>query len=51
MICTSLQNKNYAELLRLLASPEIEMAEIRLDSCPLSDEEIQKNLDEIGGLA
>ena len=40
MICTSLQNKNYAELLRLLASPEIEMAEIRLDSCPLSDEEI-----------
>lgn len=41
MICTSLQNKNYGELLEILSSPEIEMAEIRLDSCSLTDEEIR----------
>ena len=40
MICTSLQNKTYGELLEILASPEVEMAEIRLDSCLLSDDEI-----------
>ena len=40
MICTSLQNKTYGELLEILASPEVEMAEIRLDSCRLSDDEI-----------
>lgn len=40
MICTSLQNKTYGELLEILSSPEIEMAEIRLDKCFLSDEEI-----------
>ena len=41
MICTSLQNKDYGELLEILSSPVIEMAEIRLDSCRLSDEEIR----------
>lgn len=40
MICTSLQNKDYGELLEILSSPEIEMAEIRLDNCVLSDDEI-----------
>lgn len=40
MICTSLQNKTYGQLVELLASPEIEMAEIRLDSCRLSNDEI-----------
>ena len=40
MICTSLQNKTYGELLDILSFPDIEMAEIRLDSCRLSDEEI-----------
>ena len=39
MICTSLQHKTYKEILALL--PNLEMAEIRLDLCPLSDEEIQ----------
>ena len=39
MICTSLQHKTYKEILSLL--PGLEMAEIRLDLCPLSDEEIQ----------
>ena len=41
MICTSIQNRNYGELLDILASPEIEMAEIRLDSCTLADDEIE----------
>ena len=41
MICTSIQNKNYEEILAILARPETEMAEIRLDRCKLSDEEIE----------
>ena len=41
MICTSIQNKGYEEILDILSSPETEMAEIRLDLCPLSDEEIE----------
>lgn len=40
MICTSIQKKNYREILDILASPGVEMAEIRLDSCPLSEDEI-----------
>ena len=42
MICVSLQNKNFAQLLDILDRPEVEMAEIRLDSCPLSDSEIEE---------
>lgn len=41
MICTSIQNRTYEEILEILASPEVEMAEIRLDRCPLSDDEIE----------
>ncbi len=41
MICTSIQNKTYDEILALLDDPWIEMAEIRLDRCALSDEEIE----------
>ena len=41
MICTSIQNKTYEEILALLDDPWIEMAEIRLDRCDLSDEEIE----------
>ncbi len=41
MICTSLQNKTYGEILSILEDPAVEMAEIRLDRCPLSDEEIE----------
>lgn len=41
MICTSLQNKTYGEILTILEDPAVEMAEIRLDRCPLSDEEIE----------
>ena len=41
MICTSLQNKTYEEILSILEDPAVEMAEIRLDRCPLTDEEIE----------
>ncbi len=41
MICTSIQNKGYEEILDILSSPDTEMAEIRLDLCPLSDDEIE----------
>lgn len=41
MICTSIQNKTYDDILALLDDPWIEMAEIRLDRCDLSDEEIE----------
>lgn len=42
MICTSLQNKALAELLQILDSGVVEMAEIRLDLCPqLSDADIK----------
>ena len=40
MICTCIQNKTYEEILAVL--PSLEMAEIRLDRCPLSDEEIEE---------
>ena len=42
MICTSLQNKTYGQILEILEDPTVEMAEIRLDLCPLSDEEIEE---------
>lgn len=41
MICTCIQHKTYDEILAALARPEVEMAEIRLDNCILSDEEIE----------
>ena len=41
MICTSIQNKTYEEILSILDNPWVEMAEIRLDLCRLSDEEIE----------
>ncbi len=41
MICISIQNKTYAEILDILASPLTEMAEIRLDRCPLTPEETE----------
>ena len=40
MICVSIQNKEFADIQALL--PSLEMAEIRLDRCALSDEEIQQ---------
>lgn len=47
MICTSIQNKDLEGILTLLENsdktlPYIEMAEIRLDRCPLSMEDIQE---------
>ena len=40
MICTSIQHKTYEEILGIL--PQLEMAEIRMDLCPLSDSEIEE---------
>lgn len=40
MICTCIKNKTYDEILALL--PDLEMAEIRLDLCPLTDSEIEE---------
>ena len=41
MICTTLQHKTLGELLAILEKGRIAMAEIRLDRCPLSLEEIE----------
>ena len=41
MICTSIQGKTYDEILGILGSGAVEMAEIRLDLCELDDEEIE----------
>ena len=40
MICTSIQGRNLEEIWALLQGGEIEMAEIRLDLCPLSLDDI-----------
>ena len=40
MICVSIKNKTCEEIIDILDRPEVEMAEIRLDKCDLSDEEI-----------
>jgi len=40
MICTSIQNHNLEEIQQLLQG--LEMAEIRLDLCPLDDDDIQE---------
>ena len=44
MICTSIQNRKYEEILDILDNPEIEMAEIRLDRCELTDEQTADEL-------
>ena len=41
MIATVIKGKTYAEILALLDDPWVELAEIRLDLCPLSDAEIE----------
>lgn len=41
MIATVIQQKSYEEILRLLDDPWIELAEIRLDLCELSEEQIE----------
>ena len=42
MICTAIQNKTLDEILDILESGEVEMAEIRLDLCDLDGEEIEE---------
>lgn len=41
MICTCIKGKTYSEILDILASGEVEMAEILLHTCRLSDEETE----------
>lgn len=44
MICVTLQNRSLVEILGILenSDPAIQMAEIRLDRCPLDEEEIEE---------
>lgn len=42
MICTSIQHKTIDEILGILDDPYVELAEIRLDLCPLSDKETEE---------
>lgn len=42
MICTSIQNRTLDEIFKILERPEIEMAEIRLDRCGLTQDEIDE---------
>lgn len=42
MVCTSIQNKTFDEIIAILERPEVEMAEIRLDLCPLDNGEIEE---------
>ena len=42
MVCTSIQNKTFDEIVAILERPEVEMAEIRLDLCPLDNGEIEE---------
>lgn len=42
MICTSLQHKSLEEIFGILQDPYVEMAEIRLDLCDLSDNDIEE---------
>ena len=41
MICTTIHHKTYQEILSILDDPFVEMAEIRLDLCELSEDEIK----------
>ena len=41
MICTTIQHKTYEDILAILDDPFVEMAEIRLDLCPLTREEAE----------
>ena len=41
MICTSIQGKTLDEILEILGSGDVEMAEIRLDLCDLDEEEVE----------
>lgn len=42
MICTTIQNKDLDSIFEILGRPEVEMAEIRLDRCTLSADEIEE---------
>lgn len=41
MICVSIQGRSFDEILGIIQGNNLEMAEIRLDRCPLSDDEVE----------
>ncbi|MBP5549711.1 MAG: type I 3-dehydroquinate dehydratase [Bacteroidales bacterium] len=41
MICVSLANKDIDSIFQILERPDVQMAELRLDSCPLTMEEVE----------
>lgn len=41
MICVSLANKDIDSIFQILERPDVQMAEVRLDSCPLTIEEVE----------
>lgn len=41
MICVSLANKDIDSIFQILERPDVQMAEVRLDSCPLTMEEVE----------
>ena len=42
MICVSLKDKNLEEIYEILDDPHVEMAEVRLDLCPLNDDDLEE---------
>lgn len=42
MICTSIKDKDFEQIKAILTDPAIEMAEIRLDLCPIAVEDIKE---------
>ncbi len=42
MICVSIGNRTYDQILEVLDNPKVEMAEIRLDLCPMEDPQISE---------
>ena len=42
MICTTIKDKDFEQIKAILADPAIEMAEIRLDLCPIAVEDIKE---------
>ena len=41
MICVSLANKDIDSIFQILERPDVQMAEVRLDSCPLTMEDVE----------
>lgn len=42
MICVSIHHSSFEQIVSILEDPQVRMAEIRLDSCPLTDGQIEE---------